>query len=292
MLYVMSWYPKTVQLHKNLYVGGGAGDWLSLSDSYSDEYTVLKYDQSNDTWSNLPHYDCKYFGMSAINGYLTVVGGRDIATLSASKKIGVWQPSSQRWTQPYPPMITPRIRPEVATYNNYLLAAGGRGDGRELTTVEVLDVRDGRQWLTVTQLPVPCSYKTSAIIQDNWYVITASQQVMYVHLPTLCQTASKYAATKTPARWQRLPDTPLRDTTAIALSGSLLTVGGLHGNTASTAIHLYHPETNTWTEVGNLPTPRYYCSATVLASGELLVSGGYDQQGRYTTLVDIATILD
>ena len=66
-------------------------------------------------------------------------------------------------------MITPRYCPEVATYNNYLLAAGGEGDGyRQLTTVEVLDVRDGRQWLTVTQLPVPCAYKTSAIIQDNW----------------------------------------------------------------------------------------------------------------------------
>ena len=284
MLYGML-YPKTVQLHNNLYVGG------RVSLSVSDDCTVLKYDQSNDTWSKLPRYDCRYFGMSAINGYLTVVGGRDIATYRVSKKVGVWQPSSQRWTQPYPPMITPRCFPEVATYNNYLLAAGGMDDGRELTTVEVLDVRDGRQWLTVTQLPVPCTYKTSAIVQDNWYVITASKEVQYVHLPTLCQTASK-SATDTPARWQRLPDTPLGLTTAIALSGSLLTVGGRHDNTVSTAIHLDHPETNTWTKVGNLPTPRYYCSATVLASGELLVSGGRDQQHKLTTLVDIATILD
>jgi len=45
---------------------------------------ILKYDQSNDTWSKLPRYDCRRFGMSAINGYLTVVGGWDIATHSAS----------------------------------------------------------------------------------------------------------------------------------------------------------------------------------------------------------------
>ena len=167
----MWYYPKTVQLHNNLYVGGG----YSLSDS--EVCTVLKYDQSNDTWSKLPRYDYRLFGMSAINGYLTVVGGWDIATGRLSKKVGVWEPSSQRWTQPYPPMITPRYWPEVATYNNYLLAAGGAGDGRSLTTVEVLDVRDGRQWLTVTQLPVPCYYKTSAIVQDNWYVITASKEV-------------------------------------------------------------------------------------------------------------------
>ena len=195
-----------------------------------------------------------------------------------------------------PKSKAPRYLPEVATYNNYLLAAGGGdGDDSPLTTVEVLDVRDGRQWLTVTQLPVPCSLKTSAIIHTNWYIIAASKEAIYCSLPELCsQSVNKSAATNTSARWQRLPDTPLRLTTAIALSGSLLTVGGLHDNTctASTAIHLYHPETNTWTEVGNLPTPRYYCSATVLASGELLVSGGKDQQGNYTTLVDIATILD
>ena len=84
----MSWYPKTVQLHNNLYVGGG--------DCYSDsDSTVLKYDQSNDTWSKLPQYDCRFFGMSAINGYLTVVGGRHIATRTVSKKVGVWEPSSQ-----------------------------------------------------------------------------------------------------------------------------------------------------------------------------------------------------
>ena len=291
----MSWYPKTVQLHNNLYVGGGYSGSisLSLSLSSSEMCTVLKYNQSNDTWSKLEQYGCFYFGMSAINGHLTVVGGREKATRRVSKKVGMWEPSSQRWTTPYPPMITPRHSPEVATYNNYLLAAGGEGDGGKLTTVEVLDVRDGRQWLTVTQLPVPCSLKTSAIIQDTWYIITASKEAIYCSLPELCsQSVNKSAATNTSARWQRLADTPLERTTAIALRDSLLTVGGRHDYTASTAIHLYHPETNTWTEVGNLPTPRYYCSATVLASGELLVSGGEDRPFKRTTLVDIATILD
>ena len=280
MLYGLWYYPKTVQLHNNLYVGGGDNPSISISEMC----TVLKYDQSNDTWSKLEQYGCCWFGMSAINGHLTGVGGRDIATRCVSKKVGVWEPSSQRWTQRYPPMITPRSWPEVATYNNYLLAAGGRDDDfRLLTTVEVLDVRDGKQWLSVTELPVPCSDMTSAIINDNWYVITSSKEVMYCSLLEIC--------TQTPTRWQRLTDTPLRYTTAIAVSSSLLTVGGCHDNTASTAIYLYHLETNTWTEVGNLPTPRYYCSATVL-SGELLVLGGRNQQGKLTTLVDISTILD
>ena len=285
------WYPKTVQLHTTLYVGGGC------TGSGSKGCTVLQYESTTDSWSKLPEYQYYFFGMSLINGrHLTLVGGRDRDYPNkVTNKLGVWDPSSQQWTQPYPPMITPRHSPEVATYNNYLLAAGGDDGSRKLATVEVLNVGASEQWLTATQLPVPCSHKTSAILHDNWYVITASKQVMYTSLPELCttpQTVTMSATNTTPAQWRRLRDTPLESSTAIALHGSLLTVGGLHDNTASTAIHLYHPETDVWTKVGEVPTPRYYCSVTLLPSGEFLVSGGRHQQGRLATPVDIATIVD
>ena len=292
MLRGMWSYPKTVQLHTTLYVGGGH------SDSVSECCTVLQYECSNDTWSKLPEYQYCLFGMSLINGrHLMLVGGWDRHTDKVTNKLGVWDPSSQQWTQPYPPMITPRSWPEVATYKNYLLAAGGSDGSRQLATVEVLDVGASEQcqWLTATQLPVPCQFTTSAILHDNWYVITASKQVMYTSLPELCttpQTVTMSATNTTPAQWRRLRDAPLKSSTAIALHGSLLTVGGLHdNNTASTAIHLYHPETDKWTKVGEVPTPRYYCSVTLLPSGEFLVSGGLDQHHTLTTLVDIATIL-
>ena len=285
MLFGMSLYPKTVQLHTILYMGGG----------YSfNNCTVLQYECTTDSWSKLPQYQCYRFGMSLINGrHLTLVGGRDRRTDQVTNKLGVWDPSSQQWTQPYPPMITPRCLPEVATYNNYLLAAGGYGGDRKLTTVEVLDVRASEQWLTATQLPIPCSLKTSAILHDNWYVITDSKQVMYTSLPELCTTPQTVTKSNTrPAQWRRLPDAPLERSTAIVLHGSLLTVGGRHDNTASTAIHLYHPETSTWTKIGNLNAPRYYSSVTLLSSSEFLVSGGEGHRDELTTLVDIATIVD
>ena len=288
MLWGMWDYPKTVQLHTTLYMGGGGGG------SDSEQCTVLQYESTTDRWSKLPEYQYYSFGMSLINGrHLTVVGGKDRRTRKVTNELGVWDPSSQQWTQPYPPMITPRRHPEVATYNNYLLAAGGYDGYSVLATVEVLNV-EAKQWLTATQLPVPCRLKTSAILHDNWYVITASKQVMYASLPELCttpQTVTMSATSTTPAQWRHLRDAPLGDSTAIALRGSLLTVGGLHDNTASTAIHLYHPETDKWTEVGNLPTPRYYCSVTLLPSGEFLVSGGRHQHYTLTTVVDIATIV-
>ena len=289
MLRGMTYYPKTVQLHTTVYVGGG--DSGGVSDS-----TVLQYECTTDSWSKLPEYQYYLFGMSLINGrHLTLVGGRDRHTHKETNTLGVWDPSSQQWTHPYPPMITPRRHPEVATYNNYLLAAGGNDGSRKLATVEVLHVGASEQWLTATQLPVPCELKTSAILHDNWYVITASKQVMYTSLPELCttpETVTMSATNTRPAQWRRLRDAPLGGSTAIALHGSLLTVGGSHDNTVSTAIHLYHPETDEWTKVGKVPTPRYWCSVTLLPSGEFLVSGGQDRHRLTTLVVDIATIVN
>lgn len=287
MFWEMRWYPKTVQFHSNLYMGGRYRS--------EERCIVLQYQYSTDCWRELPEYDYYWFGMCQVNGHLTLVGGRDRYTHNYTNKLGVWDPSSQQWTQPYPPMITPRYFPEVATYNNYLLAAGGDDGRRMLTTVEVLDVMASKQWLSAKQLPIPCQLKTSAILHDHWYIITASKQVMCTSLPELCnvsQTVTKSATTNAPARWMRLCDTPLEHTTAVAVHGSLLTVGGYHC-TANTAIYLYHPETNKWTKVGDLPTPRYYCSVALLSSNEILVLGG-SAESLYntTTSVDIATIMD
>ena len=279
MLWGIPYNPKTVQLNNNLYMGGGYIPRTSTS--MSEMCTIQVYNNSG--WSKLPGYQYCLFGMAVVSDHLTLVGGVDRDTDKFTNKLGVWDPSSQQWMHPYPPMLTCRRRPEAATYNNYLLAAGGcDGDG-ELTTVEFLDVRASEQWLSVTQLTIPCFKMTSAILHDNWYIITSSKQVMYTSLPELCTT-------KTPAQWQHLPDTPLEATTTIAVSDSLLTVGGRHDNTASTAIHLYHPETNTWTEVGDLPSPRCYCSVTQLCNREILIAGGCKEKDKKTVCIDIAII--
>jgi len=280
MLWGAKSYPKTVQVRNNLYVGGCT--------SSSEDYTLQAYDTESDEWAKLPGYQYCLFGIALVNDHLTLVGGQDRDTTNVTNKLGVWNPTSEQWTHPYPPMITPRCRSEVATYNNYLLAAGGEGDRHlPLNTVEVLDVRAGQQWLSATQLPTPCEYMTSAILHDNWYIITQNKQVMYISLPHVCtipQTFSK--SNKTPAQWHHLPNTPLYHSTAIVLHGSLLTVGGSDGNNTSTAIHLYHPQRNTWNEVGNLPTPRKHCAVALLPNGEILIAGGHN------TRIDIAAVMN
>ena len=284
MEYGMTHYPHCVVLERSVYVGGGY--------TYSDDaHIVFKYDPDTDNWSRLPRYQYKYFAISIINSHLTLVGGCDDRE-KPTNQLAVYEPSSQHWTYPYHPMPTPRYWSTVVMYDIWLLVAGGRTAGRELATVELFNTSTN-QWLAASSLPTPCALLTSATINNLGYFVTHSKQVYRVSLPDIVsQTVDQSTASKSPALWRRLPDTPLSYSTAISLRGYLIAVGGYHDNrTPRTEIHLYQPESEQWNKVGDLPNARYYCSCVVLPSGELLVAGG-DGSGRLTSRVDVASVLN
>ena len=284
MKYAMSYYPHCVVMDRTVYVGGGYT-------GYDDDHIVLKYDLDTDNWSRLPRYQYLWFAVSIINSRLTLVGGCDDG-LKPTNQLAVYEPSSQHWTYPYHPMPTPRFRPAVVMYDIWLLVAGGYvAGGRELAAVELLNTSTN-QWLAASSLPTPCGSLTSAIVDDHGYIVT-DRKVYRVSLPDIVsQTVDQSTASKSPALWRRLPDTPLSCSTAISLRGYLIAVGGRHDNlTTRTDIHLYQPESEQWTEVGDLPNERYNCSCVVLPSGELLVAGGHDSYG-VTSRVDVASVLN
>ena len=219
------------------------------------------------------------------------MGGLDDG-LKPTNQLAVYEPSSQDWTYPYHPMPTPRYDPAVVMYDIWLLVAGGSaGVLRDLATVELFNT-SMNQWVAASSLPTPCSNLTSAILDDYGYIIMNSKQVFRVSLPDIVsQTVDQSTASKSPALWRRLPDTLLELSTAISLHGYLIAVGGHHGNRTRTDIHLYQPESEQWTKVGDLPNAREYCSCVVLPSGKLLVAGGEDRYGQ-TSQVDVASVLN
>ena len=281
----MTYYPHCVVLERRVYVGGGVTDYVD------DAHIVFKYDPDTDNWSRLPRYQYKWFAISIINSHLTLVGGCDDRR-KPTNQLAVYEPSSQHWTYPYHPMPTPRYRPAVVMYDIWLLVAGGGAGYRALATVELLNTSTNL-WLAASSLPTPCSDLTSATINNLGYFVTASKQVYRVSLPDIVsQTVDQSTASKSPALWRRLPDTPLSCSTAISLRGYLIAVGGRHDNRTRTDIHLYQPESEQWTKVGDLPNARWYCSCVVLPSGELLVAGGYDESSVPTSRVDVASVLN
>ena len=251
---------------------------------------ILRYDPHNNQCTGLPEYQYWHFTITELTHQLVVVGGVDMFTLKTIKTVSVYCPSERSWKHPYPPMNTPRDYPAVSTYHQRLVVAGRCDDSwTDIATVEILDTSVSHcQWLSVVPLPVRCSLMSAAITHGTLYLLGGSlgKKVLSVSLPALTQTDTP------PAQWRTLPDAPLECSTAIAVHGSLLAVGGSHGGQRSSAIHVYDQEKNAWNKVGDLPTERTYCACCLLPSGEILVAGGEDKEGRRISRMDAAAVKD
>ena len=264
---------------------------------------ILRYDPHTNKFTEKLQYDYCAFTMTELTHQLVVIGGADGFTHETIDIVSVWSNSQRRWTYPYPPMNTIRSSPAVSTYHQCLVVAGGSYGRTDLATVEILDTSISHcQWLSTTELPVSCSRMSTTIIHSTLYLLGGSlhKQVLSVSLSALTQTD------KSPVQWHTLPNTPLEDSTAINVCGSLLTVGGSHspqfvrhgqyisvvsGGSISSAIHVYDQEKNVWNKVGDLPTERQDCACCLLPSGEILVAGGPDRNG-WTSRMDVAAVKD
>ena len=166
----------------------------------------------------------------------------------------------------------------------------GTKSGIDLATVEVLNTTT-HQWLSTSLLPVRCYAMRSATVNQEWFLLggTLTSASLVVSLPDITRSSVHSATANRSAQWRTLPAPPLERSAAISLCGSVLAIGGFHGNKNDTAIHVYQPATNNWRKVGDLPCPRSYCSCALLPSGEILVAGGRDSNDKRTSRVDAAT---
>ena len=143
---------------------------------------------------------------------------------------------------------------------------------------------------------------TSVTITDTWYLLGGSgtdnkaiPTVLYAPLTILIQKATSptHQSASDTSVWKTLPDTPLVRSAAASLSGNLLAVGGYNVSTPSSpALYVFFPLTNSWVRVttGDLPEPRWACTAVQLSSNRLLVVGGGDEQNKHTKTVFLGTI--
>ena len=262
-------YPQSVTVDKAVYVAD--------REAFSGD--IYRFDPQTQQWTKLPEYHSYHFTMADVSSQLTVVGGCEVSTGKTTNTVSVFSTSQEKWKPHYPSLNTPRQYPAVSTYNHYLVVAGGYGaSSNKLATVEILDMSTSDSQLfsdTQPVLPMSCSITSAAIIHNTLYLLggTLGKQVLSMPLPALTQTEKPPAQSCTPS------DTPLENSTAIAVRGYLLAVGGGR----SSAIHVYDQESDVWTKVRNLPTAREHCACCLLPSGEILVAGGQDHDGNWTT---------
>ena len=289
-----------VVIGEKVYIGG------MDTENVADDYQVFQYDSSKDKWNRLPLHHVGFFAMIQFKGNLITVGGGIPDSGVTTGKVYHFNKQSQKWEEFLKPMPTARLCPSVATTQSAIVASGGgRGTGDTLvpcTTVEVYS-SETSQWYTADPLPVPCGFMTSVTIADTWYQLGGGggtdgkdiTTVLYTPLTTLIQKATSptYQSASHMSVWKTLPDTPLKLSAAASLSGNLLAVGGKSDSTPSSpALYVFLPLTNSWVRVttGDLPEPRYNCTAVQLPSNQLLVVGGNDNQDKLIKTVFLGSI--
>ena len=257
------------------------------------------YQFEEDQWTALPecpHYDS---ALTVVNKQLTTVGGshgrhggdptNSLASLTGEGK-------DRKWVEHFPRMPTSRYGLAAVCRGTSLIAAGGRGGGRTLRTVEVMDT-ESLQWTLVNPLPHPMWRASIAVSQEKVYLLGGYDQngrtlsVLTFNCSTL-QTQPLDAQLEKTANqltgWHQVADAPHYYSTAVCVGEVLLAIGGRSAaDEVTSAIAAYSPTSDSWEDMGHMTTPRALPLVALLPSNELIVAGGY---GGATT-VEIGKIV-
>ena len=282
---------------ESVYVGGGGTG-----------YKIFQYSWRRGVWSTLPECPVKYFGLTQFMGRLTTVGGRD-REWSATACVYDFASESQRWQESLPPMPTARwrvtvvARPSSSSKPPAIAVCGGMGDGVVVLNIVEVYCHSTSQWHVAEPLPTQLYWLKSASVGDTTYLLggvdrtyCSTKQCFRVRLDSLIDRAVSHRASPSQhsSLWTTVRDTPLTDSCACSLLGSLVAIGGLDSSThsPSVAVHLL-TNSGSWERVmgGDLQEPRDMSTAMCLPSGELMVVGGFDEQKSTYTLF-IASIAD
>ncbi len=262
---------QSVWLDETLHVGGGCagGDLRANASLYSFRPGV------DSTWrvTDTPTYS---YALAVHNSELLLVGGLEFASQKKTNKVLTMKDGD--FHESHPPMKEALRSPSVVSTGSALVVAGGCGTSADLSSVEVL--KDG-QWTTAPSLPYAGSEMKSALHGDLWYIIQENQNVFRVSLQLLTSGTVS-------SPWETLPDPPNEYSAVAIFGGRLLSIGGGEYGKLTTGIHTLSSSSHSWEHVADLPIPVRRSSAVVLPTGELLVIGGIDKRGKYTTTISAA----
>ena len=240
------------------------------------------YSYTEDKWSKLKPCIYAEFSMAVVDHKLTTIGGKRGSTPKTTL-LSLSESSSEiKWKKRLPSMLTARVRPAAVTTSTHLVVAGG-------STVEVLNLHTLERWESASSLPGALAYPNIALCGEHVY-LSGEKTIFSCSAEELVKSCKPSAGDSV---WTRLPDTPTCNTTLATLRGRVLTIGGSDdecGGPPTGAIHCYDRRTNSWSAIGEMPTPRYGTLVAVLPSNELVVVGGYRRCERSNDSCQIAEI--
>ena len=254
---------------------------------FSQDYTVYSYTLASDEWTELEECEYLCFGLAVVNNKVTTIGGSHAN--KATNDLYCLEDHGKKWRKLLPPMPTARDSPATVTTPTHLIVAGGN----DLPTVEILDTNI-LQWSSASSSPEALLNPHISLCGKHLY-LCQYDTIFSCSVEELLKSC-KPASTKRSdgdSVWAELADIPVPYNTSLTtLRGQVFTIGGsdqLDGGPATGAIHQYNRSTNSWSVIGEMPTPRCDPLVAVLPNNKLIVVGGWDVAGKQCNITEIAS---
>ena len=258
---------------------------------------IFSYDVTSNSWFKLPDCVHKSGSIAIINGWLTTVGGGSYMysnELFSLTKEG----SSRRWTKKFPSMPTKRRLTTAVCTGSILIVAGGEGEsGRVLSTVEVMNT-ENHQWFIAADLPQPMHRASATVCGDHLYMLggisednTPTKSVYTCSVSDILQSyvsssSLEFKRVNKASIWNQISQLPVTRSTCESFHGRLLAIGGYDSDSwkYTTAIFVYKSTTDSWEIISHMITGRSRCFTAVLPDSQLMVVGGYTNNGVTDTM--------
>ena len=278
-------------INSKVYCGGGITD---CDDIYC-------YDPSQDKWTCLPPIPVSWFGLGQVDGKLVAVGGKTKRNDKLTNEVYTYDEQSQNWIQTIPPMPIAKCLPGVLSLKSALIVAGGYTPNASVSYTDSVVVfkQDSSQWYWTDPLPIGCcsvplvsaSDKTCFALGGYQKKHLFLDQALYASVDDLFCNAipadqathrsSSDAQSAWKSAWKSLPNTPSCRPAAAMLAGNLLALEGKETTSYEGAnrseVYMYHPLSNSWIYISDLPAPHFGTAVAALSATEILVMGGWGE---------------
>lgn len=233
--------------------------------------------------TSIPHVEQCNYGTSVFNNELYIVGGCFNQSLQENvHPFGFkYNPRSNKWTT-MSPMKIERCRFSLNVIGDVLYAVGGISEEDATCTCECYNpARD--VWYMISDLPVHISQHAGAGIESSFsskLYISGGIDRDYVCMSKV------YCYDTILEKWSACAPLlkPRADHVMLGIGKYLYVCGGWTQEENARAlldtIELYDPDTNTWTEITKVPTPRYH-AGIVCVENKIYFIGGFHSDAMF-----------
>ncbi len=283
------WHTATVlQDGKVLVVGGDRHEGGNYHFIFSPEVYDPVLDAWTPGWSGTGYLPAPRFAHNASllpNGKVLVTGGS--AGSNAFTSAELYDPATNIWSAAAPMSRARAAHAQVLLPDGRVLVAGGVDYATPIASAEIYDPLTNTWIPAASMAQARASVPLNATVLQNGKVLVmgggnADTQLASAELYDPATDSWSSGGSMSEARTY-FSATPLPD-------GRVLVAGGVRQEALGIPIHislasadLYDPTTNSWAPAAPMAQVRSSSPATLLPSGMVLVAGGYDFAGTYSS---------